>query len=1005
MRPWASSLLLLPLLTGPAAAASAPPFLNFDGAVFGRTQVNPVPRPYDGRTQVTPRTTLFLEILVPDANGSPGRVDPDSITATLVPSGGSATPMLTAGRVFASGFSGRVISGIDRGANNGEAVYIVPDAPLDPATSYRVDLFARTLDGVPIDPARDSWSFTTRAPVSNPAVSWAIDLSAPTVIWDGWFFAGLLKPNFDTSRMFDQLDSYALMDAVRAINPAAFSLQRDWPLTGDFWMNGVFDGNPNLVRERETRRVTRVQNFSGQTYLGVIDIEEGPLYGIPPGRPLSLDYHPGDVVTLADREKYEIATVVAVDDATGTVALTPLATPPGAWILDYPGSHPADNPETPDNFTLPLCYLRKLDPVGTPVYYWTRLDHEWDLVHGQLGRRVQVNFSFIPVDLSRVPVPENPGGNGSISPPKDRLQWHEFVRAVTFHLIDRYGAATLDFYWSVGNENNFSIFWAGTKDEFYELYDVTVNAVLTAFEERGLDASRVIVGGFEAAGLGGRSWLRDGMYHCSGLADQPQGQIVETNAVCIDPRFEGRRAARVAAICAAHADKGAPLDFVSIHEYEHADLAVQEMTQVRDDALAIDAQFYERLNVASFEATPDWIPRTDPAAAAMHLGNGFLPTWCADWIQRMVERAEGDPRYARHESVLTVWPFDYNGQGISAWTALMRVDDDGDSTQDRVVTIRKAVFNMAELLAHKSRSLDALPAHDRAGIRVGGVRSASPTAHTLLFYAHDKYDTESRDETALTIDAGITGIPWSSATVRRWRVDRDHASPWRAFQALAKKDLYSPAELAGLEAADELVLDGPPETLDTGQGTLELAVPLAVNGITFLEIVERDLDGDGIGDSHDNCAEQPNPSQEDADADGRGAACDCDDLDELAWSVPGEVSDLAVSRGAAGTTSLDWASQAETAGPAVRYDVVGASLAGLRGAGDFAGAACLQSQAGEPPVVDASGAPTPGDGSYVLVRATHACGSGGYGASSLLPDPRRGLEDGPVSPPVPDPCP
>ena len=71
----------------------------------------------------------------------------------------------------------------------------------------------------------------------------------------------------------------------------------------------------------------------------------------------------------------------------------PLATPPSSWILEYEGSHPADNPETPDNFTLPLCYLRKLDPVGTLAYYWARIDDEWDIVHGTHGRRLQVNFS------------------------------------------------------------------------------------------------------------------------------------------------------------------------------------------------------------------------------------------------------------------------------------------------------------------------------------------------------------------------------------------------------------------------------------------------------------------------------------------------------------------------------------------------------------------------------------------------------------------------------------
>jgi len=239
------------------------------------------------------------------------------------------------------------------------------------------------------------------------------------------------------------------------------------------------------------------------------DTDEGPLYGIAPNRPLSADFQPGDVVTIGDRKKFETTVVRSVDDVQKVVLVDPLAST--QWDLDYPGSHPADNPDTPDNFTLPLCYLRKYDPPGTPVYYWGRVDDEWDIVHGQHGRRLVVNFSYIPLDLSRRPVPASTGGHGSISPPKDYAQWHEFVRQIVFHVIDRYGPAAATFYYSVGNEYNFSIFWGGTKDEFYEYYDYTVNAVLTAFADRGFDTSQVIVGGLEAAGLGGVGWTRDAL--------------------------------------------------------------------------------------------------------------------------------------------------------------------------------------------------------------------------------------------------------------------------------------------------------------------------------------------------------------------------------------------------------------------------------------------------------------------------------------------------------------
>lgn len=946
-------------------------------------RVNPVPRPYDGRVNVTTRTSLYLEVVVPVANLPSGEVDTDSLTVTLIPSGGAPLPVLQAGQTFAPGFTGTIYPDIQDvfSSEIGDGIHVVPDSPLQPGRSYTVQVDARTLDGQVIDPARSSWSFWTRPIPADPVVTFAVDLAGPTVHWNGWFFTGIVKPDFGTSRLFDQLESYDLMSQVSALNPDAWSLQRDWPLTSDYWHNGVFDGNPNMVREMETRQVTAVQNRGQRTLITVTDLEEGPLYGIAPNRPLSDDYHPGDIVSVADREKYELAEVVGVDDNKNTVQVVAMATAPSAWILDYAGSHPADLPETPDNFTLPLCYLRKMNPVGTPVYYWTRIDDEWDIVHGQHGRRLQVNFSYTPLALSSEPVPASTGGHGSTSPPKDWDQWHEFVRQTVFHLIDRYGTATADFYYSIGNENNFSLFWTGGKDGFYELYDYTVNAILTAFEDRGMDTAGVQVGGIEAADLGGIGWIRDAMYHAAGAADKPGGGIVEQNFVCADPSFTARLASRVQALCTAHGGKGSPLDFVSIHEYQHASKAVADLTRLRDDALAIDPVFFHDLNVTSFENTPDWIPRTDPASREMFEGNGYFPTWAADWMQRMVIRAESDPRYARHEAVVTVWPMDYNGNGQSSVTGLIRVDDDGDGTEDRVATIRKGFFNYIELLAHMSRDLDALPAQDVEGIRFAGVRSPSAGAHRLLLYSHDKYDTESAEEAAFSFRLQLTGVPWENVTVQRYRLDRDHSSPFHAYQALPVRggdDVYLPSEIADLEQQDDLVQDGAPQDYPVAAGALELTVPTRVNGTVLVELFERDLDSDGIGDSLDNCPGTANPSQSDADADARGSACDCDDLDPGVWAVPGEVPGLVLSHhSGTGITDLDWQPPAIAGGSIVLFDVL---RSGDRS--DFGGGTttCLESDDGSD--YAAADADTPGSGEtwFYLVRAENGCGAGSLGA-------------------------
>jgi hypothetical protein len=162
----------------------------------------------------------------------------------------------------------------------------------------------------------------------------------------------------------------------------------------------------------------------------------------------------------------------------------------------------------------------------------------------------------------------------------------------------------------------------------------------------------------------------------------------------------------------------------------------------------------------------------------------------------------------------------------------------------------------------------------------------------------------------------------------------------------------------------------------------------------------EDMDLDGAANCLDNCPVTPNADQTDTDLDGMGDACDPDDdndgvADELdcaprltgAFAVPVEVTGVLVEGGAEATVT--WDGQSLTAGSDTHYSLVIGSLADLRTTGSFAGAACLDGllEARHP---DAT-VPAIGDGVYYLVAAHNACGSGGYGASGLEPDPRASI--------------
>jgi hypothetical protein len=131
---------------------------------------------------------------------------------------------------------------------------------------------------------------------------------------------------------------------------------------------------------------------------------------------------------------------------------------------------------------------------------------------------------------------------------------------------------------------------------------------------------------------------------------------------------------------------------------------------------------------------------------------------------------------------------------------------------------------------------------------------------------------------------------------------------------------------------------------------------------------------------------------DDFDRDQTSSGTDCDDEDPGVHSAPSVVS-IDVER-ITGAVQLSWPSQAASAGPATRYDVVSGTLADLRSNGTFAAATCLADDHPDPIFDDTRGDPGSGNGDYYLVRAQNGCGAGTFDDSSLPVDPRDALDAG-----------
>lgn len=123
-----------------------------------------------------------------------------------------------------------------------------------------------------------------------------------------------------------------------------------------------------------------------------------------------------------------------------------------------------------------LGVYREVD--GEPVHDFSGVDRVYDRLL-ELGLRPVVELSFMPRDLAADPSKTVFAYRAIISPPKDWRRWHDLVRDLTAHLVDRYGLEEVRDRWSfeVWNEANLEVFWSGTREEYLRLYDEAARAI------------------------------------------------------------------------------------------------------------------------------------------------------------------------------------------------------------------------------------------------------------------------------------------------------------------------------------------------------------------------------------------------------------------------------------------------------------------------------------------------------------------------------------------------
>ena len=183
--------------------------------------------------------------------------------------------------------------------------------------------------------------------------------------------------------------------------------------------------------------------------------------------------------------------------------------------------------------------IYNLDKEGNISYNWTYVDELFDFFM-EVGIKPFVELGFMPSELKRSDETIF-WWKGNISPPKDIRLWTDLVKEFIKHCINRYGLEEVSlWYFEVWNEPEFQyVFWAGSKEEYFEFFRETVLSIKSISKELKVGGPAVTHGS-----VIGSNWLEDFLIYC------------DTNRIS--------------------------LDFVSIHIYPEY-IPIEKIEEIYDD--------------------------------------------------------------------------------------------------------------------------------------------------------------------------------------------------------------------------------------------------------------------------------------------------------------------------------------------------------------------------------------------------------------------------------------
>ena len=458
------------------------------------------------------------------------------------------------------------------------------------------------------------------------------------------------------------------------------------------------------------------------------------------------------------------------------------------------------------------------DAHGNPVYNFTILDSIFD-AYKAAGVRPLVELGFMPKDLAadlpdrhepyQVHYPQSTISGKSNNPPKDYKKWGDLARAVTAHLVQRYGRETvLQWYFEVWNEPDID-YWHTTPEAYYRLYDYAVAGVRAALPGAKVGGPASTSPGHEKANL----FLKNFLEHVN----------------------SGKSAATGGAI---------PIDFISFHAKGQPTIANGKVTMgINRELNDADKGFALIAGFPKFRNLPIIISEADPEGCAAcsskvnpanNYRNGTLyPAYTATAFKGLFALQD------RHNVDLTAmlsWAFEFeNKDYFEGFRSLATNGVDkpvlnvfrmfGMMSGSRVATSSTGEVPLDTLVATGVRSapdVDAFATRAKSGAAV------------LLWNYHDVNVPAPAAPTTVTIHGIPAGV--HRVLLQHYRIDETHSNAYTVWKNMGSPQHPTSQQYAELQAAGQLQLLTSPKWVDVVDGKINIATEMPREGISLLRL-------------------------------------------------------------------------------------------------------------------------------------------------------------------------